>query len=766
VLAACAAPLSVSVPARVDLPPSAAPLRAGAARVDLTPTPGIPMGGFSIAGKVSRGFWTRLYARALYLEAGGTALALVQTDLMIVPEGLSDRVAELLAAAPAAAAPDTRHIGRENLLLAATETHQSPGGYFTSSFYNDFSSPRAGFDRELFEFLAARIAQAVRGAVADAQGPGGAALLRANHPESVSYTSRTSKLFRNRSLDAFLLNPEAQDYLLANTDLSACATSPLVPYSQACWAVHPRVDFLEVLRAPASGAAACEGVALAVFLAAHSTVLGPDPEVYSGDFFGVAARLLESSSFPQTGCANPVRYPVVALFNGAQGDVSLQWDPRRRTRAELFELAGRLVEKLHAILPGKAAPVARLGFQHELVTPLGGRSVDAGAKRSTAQLPSVGASMLGGAEDGRSVLYEAGMQEGLRGYMRDDHGAKSPPGRFEMGPFLANPAGILVQHVSLPPAATPVAVYRIGDTLIAAVPGELTTLMGERVRALLAKAVTPPVERVLLVGFGNGYLSYLTTPEEYDAQHYEGGFDLYGAATGPFLAQRLAELGSALDDCGTPPCSSPAKPHAAAYWPGSEQSFHVEPGDLGAPPYRVDDGLARIAHGSASPTQLGGLRELPKRNFPTFCWDDSIPRLGDASCPRVAPEVAIRREGSPATYTDPLRGLPQDNDHLAVVTVAGDVGKRASGAMASRWCAIWLSDTAEPLASYRFEVTRIVGTPLTSDPFQPGSLPPDDGSVGPVPVPLADAGPEPLGCNPTLGWLGGGCDRYCKDPGP
>src|SRR4051812_29163357 len=39
---------------------------AGVGKAELTPPPGIPLGGHGPAGRVSRGYWTRLYARAFY----------------------------------------------------------------------------------------------------------------------------------------------------------------------------------------------------------------------------------------------------------------------------------------------------------------------------------------------------------------------------------------------------------------------------------------------------------------------------------------------------------------------------------------------------------------------------------------------------------------------------------------------------------------------------------------------------------------------------
>ena len=63
----------MSVKIKGSLPPPTPPVasnefRVGAAKVDITPMPGYPMAGYAAAGRISRGVWTRLYARAIYFE--------------------------------------------------------------------------------------------------------------------------------------------------------------------------------------------------------------------------------------------------------------------------------------------------------------------------------------------------------------------------------------------------------------------------------------------------------------------------------------------------------------------------------------------------------------------------------------------------------------------------------------------------------------------------------------------------------------------------
>jgi neutral ceramidase len=183
------------VDAPAPLSGTGAGFQVGAARVDLTPIPGIPMS-YSFDGKVSRGFWTRLYARAIYLEdEHRNAIVLVACEVAAIPNGLRDRVAELVRnEAP------TKHLGRAQIVLAATHTHQGPQNFFSSEYYNSLPSQRAGFDPQLFEFLAERIKTAILDAFANRK------------PDSaMSYREGKLQLFfRNRSISAFRLNAEQE----------------------------------------------------------------------------------------------------------------------------------------------------------------------------------------------------------------------------------------------------------------------------------------------------------------------------------------------------------------------------------------------------------------------------------------------------------------------------------------------------------------------------------------------------------------------------
>src|ERR1039457_7509048 len=93
-LAGCAT-LRISIPAYPLHPAAPAPghFIAGAGKTEITPPPGIPMGGHGPGGRVARGYWTRLYARSFYFDDGRDHhLALVSAALVAIPAGLPAKV--------------------------------------------------------------------------------------------------------------------------------------------------------------------------------------------------------------------------------------------------------------------------------------------------------------------------------------------------------------------------------------------------------------------------------------------------------------------------------------------------------------------------------------------------------------------------------------------------------------------------------------------------------------------------------------------------
>ena len=671
-LASACTRISGMIPAPTSLPTTGT-LHAGAAKVDLTPIPGFAMGGHSIGGTVARGYWTRLFARAIYLEdAAGNSIVLVSCDLWSMPAGLGDRVAEILASEAG-----VRHLGRGQIVLAATHTHQSPGNFSSARLYNDFAQRWAGFDDHLFEFLAHRIATAISEAFTTRQ------------PATVRWLETSVPgLARNRSFEAFVLNPESRQILRENANL---------PGGQVYQAVNPQLTLLRF----DTSTTPPKAIAVAAFVAVHPTSMSAATEVYNSDLFGVAATIAEHTLHP----SSALEAPVVALFNGAEGDISPAWEhqDRRNTLRLGHLLAAKMVEPGTVFTPLDVAithrfrvvPLAKSCFMEKSLL------TEEQGTHCTAETALTGVATLGGAEDGRTVLYELGWQEGIKGQRLHDQGVKQPA----LDPtFLTRSLPFSITHLlassTSVPDKVPLGVYYLGPRIvIATLPGEFTMVMGRRIAETLQQALTPRPDRVLLVGLAHEYVSYFTTPQEYEAQHYEGASTLYGPYAGPLIGDALRQLATAQP--------SPTAGHSFHYRPGRSAHFGLR--DVGAPPYTPDDGLSNIAQD----LQTG----LPIRNFPQFCWQDAVPELPMPyhAGTRVTPQVAIeRRAGGDAWDVLRVDGIEETDRGLDFITIAA-----SAEAQHSTWCAIWMPPAAVDTAlTFRFRVQTLHGPSLCSGAFQ------------------------------------------------
>lgn len=134
-----------------------------------------------------------------------------------------------------------------------------------------------------------------------------------------------------------------------------------------------------------------------------------------------------------------------------------------------------------------------------------------------------------------SLLYAAG------------HGAK--PIMFSVGrtsltftPGPGNPAAKRTVDCPLVPHVLPLQLIKIGQVALAGVPAEFTSTAGRRLKASLRAVLGNAISYVAVSNYTNAYSGYVTTPQEYDAQHYEGASTLYGPHTLAAYIQEFEKL--------------------------------------------------------------------------------------------------------------------------------------------------------------------------------------------------------------------------------
>lgn len=87
----------------------------------------------------------------------------------------------------------------------------------------------------------------------------------------------------------------------------------------------------------------------------------------------------------------------------------------------------------------------------------------------------------------------------------------------------------------------PIQIIRLGSLGIIALPVEVTLMSGRRLKDELSR-IMPELNHVMINSTSNGTAMYLTTREEYAAQHYEGGANFMGPYTLNAVQQMLSNL--------------------------------------------------------------------------------------------------------------------------------------------------------------------------------------------------------------------------------
>lgn len=496
----------------------------GTARRDITgPASERGMAGYGNSAQVSAGIHTRLYARAFVFCATETSCnAYLVADLVAITQLVRAKaLASIMAKYPTVFRED-------NVMLSATHTHSAPGGFST---YGLFNSNTKGYDKQYTNSVADGIANAIIQAY-ESKKPGTVKLVT-GHLHGAQF---------NRSQEAYNNNHDLDPNESANTNTLMTLLT------------------LEALDGEKLGALN--------WFSLHSTSMERDNLLISADNKGYAAYTWERQQRRQPDSRNF----VAGFANSDEGDVSPDIFPNKYTPASPEEQLRRTAQlgtmQRDAAQnlwqqPGQDLPVdvaSVFGW-----TKMPGLQV-AAAYTDTKKIESVCAPALGmsfaagSTEDGPTGLLQ--FAEGMRADGNYDLDRLYAVLRVLVGgatnreirdedyqcqfpkaiAFMAD--GGIVPWV---PTSLPFQIQRIGDLAIVAIPGEMTTQAGRRLRAMIgAQLAESGVTRVVLAGLANSYANYITTYDEYQKQHYEGGATTYGPHTLAAYMQIYSGLADAL----------------------------------------------------------------------------------------------------------------------------------------------------------------------------------------------------------------------------
>ena len=284
---------------------------------------------------------------------------------------------------------------------------------------------------------------------------------------------------------------------------------------------------LTVIRVDGAG-----GKRIAVWsnFAVHPTTVG-DP-VLSGDNPGATARIVEQAIG---------RGAVAVWTNGNEGDISPSTGPT--------SLGGEPAQYVNGSFAGSVMAGTKVARGVVRAWEAAGDHLQKDLEIEAAHgfLPFDGTKADGGQVGPVAVL-------GAGGILAPD--ATCAPVPDMAGPGQGNKM-FLFGGAKIIPDVAPVSVWRIGDLGIVATPSEVTRTMGKRIRDAVAARSGGKVSGVIMAGLTDGYLSYTSTPEEYDACYYEGSFTLFGRQQGARYRDYLAGLAGHLFEGAPAPAGAP-----------------------------------------------------------------------------------------------------------------------------------------------------------------------------------------------------------------
>jgi len=481
----------------------------GAGVFDITgPAAEEAMMGYAMMNQQSAGILQRLWARAFVIESpcNGKRVVLVNVDLGQVFQGMTQQVVRKLHEKYGNLYND------ENVLLTAIHTHSGPGGYSTYTLYN---LTTLGFSPENFNAI-------VDGIVA--------AIGRAHNnmaPSEIKLAEgQLQGISHNRSPEAYLLNPKSErDKYPADVDTQMT----LVRFDKKDGRQIGMINWFPL----------------------HGVSMNNKNHLINGDNKGYAEYLFEKDFDSDYG---PDAF-VAAFAQANAGDVSP--NPYGHEGGEglqgiaAVELAGKpQYQKAKDLFDDAATAVTGgVDYRHSFVA-MDDVSVDPiytnGQPQKTCSA-AIGVSMLAGTQDGEGV--------GAQGLTCDTVNQTLPDFICQLTTTTcqgAKPIAVQLGQMKpyrWTPNILPLQIVKIGNLVIVAVPIEVTTMSGRRIKATVADHLSKSEENhIVIAALSNAYAGYVATNQEYQMQRYEGASTHFGPWELSSLQQNYAKLAQALTD--------------------------------------------------------------------------------------------------------------------------------------------------------------------------------------------------------------------------
>ncbi|KAL0831611.1 hypothetical protein ABMA28_002389 [Loxostege sticticalis] len=523
---------------------AAVALRVGVGIADVTGPPAeIAFMGYANFEQVGHGIHLRQFARAFVLEDDTSSskqrLVFVSVDAAMMGHGVRREVIKRLQKRYGDLYND------QNVILSGTHTHSTPGGFLIDFL---FDLPILGFVRETFVAYIAGIYKSI--------------VIAHNKltPARMEYGEiEILDANINRSPSSYLRNPPEERARYKHDTDKTLAQVKFVSPSNAIigvlnwYAVHPtsmnntnrlvssdNVGFAAVMMEKAlNGNSTAPGKGNIV-CAFASTNLGDVSPNTMGPRCEFSGKVCDQEKLL-------CKLPKERCF--ASGPGSDMFESTRIIATKIYEGAMQLVHQPGEDVTGPISSVHQFVRMPEQQAHPYDPVSDTFDTNVTVHgcLPAMGYSFAAGTTDGPGAFdFKQGTTNGnaLWNAVRD---FLAEPTADDIKCQAPKPILLATGRMKFPyawqPSVVSCTVARIGKLMLAAVPGEFTTMSGRRLRRVLAAA---GAEKVVIAGLSNVYADYIATPEEYQAQRYEAASTIYGPHTLDIYLNKYKEMADAL----------------------------------------------------------------------------------------------------------------------------------------------------------------------------------------------------------------------------
>lgn len=329
--------------------------------------------------------------------------------------------------------------------------------------------------------------------------------------------------------------------------------------------------------------------------------------------------------------------------------------------------------------------------------------------------------------ENENPLFPAGLMPGTGGMAPYGGCVRIDTAADVLGQLLDIDFGVDATHPVCESSRTTISALRIGDLMLATVPGELSILLADYLRA--RSPVDP--ENTVLVGYAQGHVGYCMMPEDWLSAGYEPSINSWGPLEAEYIGERLVELMPLATTGDREDAASGGADRVATKVVDDGFPIDSDAPGAGTVPATVSErvwlrtGPAASAQPPATVPRVSGIA--------TFVW------VGDDPAVKT-PVVTLQRETAPGSgqFADVTRKsgrVVRDGDLLLSYTPL-PIRREGSDPQTHHWAVEWqavpwagATDTTlgdlggldaragVPLGNYRFRVQG-ANFEITSDPFE------------------------------------------------